>query len=177
MLNQNEDHVLVELYRSGNERALEVLIRRHQKRIFLQIYSKVQDQVTCYILTTAVAHPPGGCQLSHVRVDQRHSGCALLPACQGLLVLPPLWCRLQQQDRDGNAGTISTKLASSEHLWGSASGRRTDGFCRPDGWNIFDPCFRAKNQKKSRHVSSNRTQYVDLFSVTVRSNSVRRDWM
>ncbi|MEL0025828.1 MAG: RNA polymerase sigma factor [Schleiferiaceae bacterium] len=44
MLNQSEDHVLVELYRSGNERALEVLIRRHQKRIFLQIYSKVQDQ-------------------------------------------------------------------------------------------------------------------------------------
>ena len=44
MLNQNEDHVLVELYRSGNERALEVLIRRHQKRIFLQIYSKVQNQ-------------------------------------------------------------------------------------------------------------------------------------
>jgi len=34
----------VELYRSGNERAIEVLIRRHQKRIFLQIYSKVQDQ-------------------------------------------------------------------------------------------------------------------------------------
>ena len=44
LLNQSEDHVLVELYRSGNERAIEVLIRRHQKRIFLQIYSKVQDQ-------------------------------------------------------------------------------------------------------------------------------------
>ena len=44
MLNQSEDHILVELYRSGNERALEVLIRRHQKRIFLQIYSKVQNQ-------------------------------------------------------------------------------------------------------------------------------------
>jgi len=43
-LSQSEDHVLVELYRSGNERALEVLIRRHQKRIFLQIYSKVQDR-------------------------------------------------------------------------------------------------------------------------------------
>ena len=44
MLSHREDHVLVELYRSGNERALEVLIRRHQKRIFLQIYSKVQDR-------------------------------------------------------------------------------------------------------------------------------------
>jgi len=44
LLNQSEDHVLVELSRSGNERAIEVLIRRHQKRIFLQIYSKVQDQ-------------------------------------------------------------------------------------------------------------------------------------
>src|SRR6056300_1261400 len=44
MLSQKEDHVLVELYRSGNERALEVLIRRHQKRIFLQIFSKVQDR-------------------------------------------------------------------------------------------------------------------------------------
>ena len=44
MLNQSEDHVLVELYRSGNERALEMLIRRHQQRIFLQIYSKVQNQ-------------------------------------------------------------------------------------------------------------------------------------
>jgi RNA polymerase sigma-70 factor (ECF subfamily) len=44
MLSQSEDHELVALYRSGNEQALEVLIRRHQKRIFLQIYSKVQDQ-------------------------------------------------------------------------------------------------------------------------------------
>jgi len=42
-LGQQEDHNLVALYRDGNEQALEVLIRRHQKRIFLQIYSKVQD--------------------------------------------------------------------------------------------------------------------------------------
>ena len=42
-LGQQEDHTLVALYRSGNESAFEVLIRRHQKRIFLQIYSKVQD--------------------------------------------------------------------------------------------------------------------------------------
>jgi RNA polymerase sigma factor (sigma-70 family) len=38
-LGQQEDHTLVALYRSGNESAFEVLIRRHQKRIFLQIYS------------------------------------------------------------------------------------------------------------------------------------------
>ena len=42
-LGSQEDHKLVALYRSGNEQAFEVLIRRHQKRIFLQIYSKVQD--------------------------------------------------------------------------------------------------------------------------------------
>jgi RNA polymerase sigma-70 factor (ECF subfamily) len=42
-LGQLEDHDLVAQYRSGNEQAFEVLIRRHQKRIFLQIYSKVQD--------------------------------------------------------------------------------------------------------------------------------------
>ncbi len=42
-LGQLEDHALVAQYRSGNEQAFEVLIRRHQKRIFLQIYSKVQD--------------------------------------------------------------------------------------------------------------------------------------
>ena len=42
-LGTQEDHVLVALYRSGNEQAFEVLIRRHQKRIFLQIYSKVHD--------------------------------------------------------------------------------------------------------------------------------------
>lgn len=42
-LGQLEDHDLVAQYRSGNEQAIEVLIRRHQKRIFLQIYSKVQD--------------------------------------------------------------------------------------------------------------------------------------
>lgn len=43
-LGQQEDHQLVNLYRNGNEQALEVLIRRHQKRIFVQIYSKVQDR-------------------------------------------------------------------------------------------------------------------------------------
>ncbi|MEY2962927.1 MAG: hypothetical protein RL754_188 [Bacteroidota bacterium] len=43
-IGRREDHELVALYRSGNEQALEVLIRRHQKRIFLQIYSKVQDR-------------------------------------------------------------------------------------------------------------------------------------
>ena len=42
-LGKLEDHELVARYRSGNEQAFEVLIRRHQKRIFLQIYSKVQD--------------------------------------------------------------------------------------------------------------------------------------
>nr|MBT4215407.1 sigma-70 family RNA polymerase sigma factor [Bacteroidota bacterium] len=38
------DHELVACYRNGQEIALEVLIRRHKKRIFLQIYSKVQDR-------------------------------------------------------------------------------------------------------------------------------------
>lgn len=42
-LSKLEDHDLVAQYRDGNEQAFEVLIRRHQKRIFLQIYSKVQD--------------------------------------------------------------------------------------------------------------------------------------
>lgn len=42
-LRKLEDHDLVAQYRGGNEQAFEVLIRRHQKRIFLQIYSKVQD--------------------------------------------------------------------------------------------------------------------------------------
>jgi RNA polymerase sigma factor (sigma-70 family) len=42
-LRKLEDHDLVAQYRDGNEQAFEVLIRRHQKRIFLQIYSKVQD--------------------------------------------------------------------------------------------------------------------------------------
>ena len=42
-LGKLEDHDLVAQYRSGNEQAFEVLIRRHQKRILLQIYSKVQD--------------------------------------------------------------------------------------------------------------------------------------
>ena len=42
-LGKLEDHDLVAQYRSGNEQAFEVLIRRHQKRIFLQNYSKVQD--------------------------------------------------------------------------------------------------------------------------------------
>lgn len=42
-LGKLEDHDLVAQYRSGNEQAFEVLIRRHQKRIFLQIFSKVQD--------------------------------------------------------------------------------------------------------------------------------------
>ena len=42
-LSKLEDHDLVAQYRDGNEQAFEVLIRRHQKRIFLQIFSKVQD--------------------------------------------------------------------------------------------------------------------------------------
>ena len=42
-LSKLEDYNLVAQYRDGNEQAFEVLIRRHQKRIFLQIYSKVQD--------------------------------------------------------------------------------------------------------------------------------------
>lgn len=42
-LSKLKDHDLVARYRDGNEQAFEVLIRRHQKRIFLQIYSKVQD--------------------------------------------------------------------------------------------------------------------------------------
>ena len=42
-LSKLKDHDLVAQYRNGNEQAFEVLIRRHQKRIFLQIYSKVQD--------------------------------------------------------------------------------------------------------------------------------------
>ena len=42
-LSKLEDCNLVAQYRDGNEQAFEVLLRRHQKRIFLQIYSKVQD--------------------------------------------------------------------------------------------------------------------------------------
>ena len=42
-LSKLEDYNLVAQYRDGNEQAFEVLLRRHQKRIFLQIYSKVQD--------------------------------------------------------------------------------------------------------------------------------------
>lgn len=42
-LDTRPDQDLVALYRSGNEQALEVLIRRHQKRLFVHIYSKVQD--------------------------------------------------------------------------------------------------------------------------------------
>lgn len=42
-LSKLEDYNLVAQYRDGNEQAFEVLIHRHQKRIFLQIYSKVQD--------------------------------------------------------------------------------------------------------------------------------------
>lgn len=42
-LGNQEDQKLVALYRGGTEKALEVLIRRHQKRIFYQIQSKVQD--------------------------------------------------------------------------------------------------------------------------------------
>mgnify|MGYP000996360330 CR=1 FL=1 len=37
-LRKLEDHDLVAQYRDGNEQAFEVLIRRHQKRIFLHIY-------------------------------------------------------------------------------------------------------------------------------------------
>ena len=55
-LRKLEDHDLVAQYRSGNEQAFEVLIRRHQKRIFLQIYSKVQDSEMILIGTNSF-HP------------------------------------------------------------------------------------------------------------------------
>ncbi len=44
-LGTQEDHQLVALYRSGNEQALNVLIRRHQERVFGQILAKVQDSL------------------------------------------------------------------------------------------------------------------------------------
>lgn len=39
-----EDSVLVKEYIQGNEVALEILVKRHQQRIFSFIYSKVQDK-------------------------------------------------------------------------------------------------------------------------------------
>ena len=45
------DHELVECYRNSQVIALDVLIRRQKKLIFLQIYSKVQDrQVADHVL-------------------------------------------------------------------------------------------------------------------------------
>ncbi|TCP24342.1 RNA polymerase ECF family sigma subunit [Tenacibaculum skagerrakense] len=42
--NQCDDSVLVKDYINGKEAALELLIKRHQQRIFSFIYSKVQDR-------------------------------------------------------------------------------------------------------------------------------------
>ncbi len=42
--NQCDDSVLVKEYINGKEIALELLIKRHQQRIFSFIYSKVQDR-------------------------------------------------------------------------------------------------------------------------------------
>lgn len=41
---QLEDSQLVKVYQQGDEKALEVLINRHEQRIFAYIISKVQDQ-------------------------------------------------------------------------------------------------------------------------------------
>ncbi len=47
MQNQKlEDNVLVANYINGNEKSLEVLIRRHKQRIYSLIYSKVLDRET-----------------------------------------------------------------------------------------------------------------------------------
>jgi RNA polymerase sigma factor (sigma-70 family) len=42
--NQCDDSVLVKEYINGKEAALELLVKRHQQRIFSFIYSKVQDR-------------------------------------------------------------------------------------------------------------------------------------
>lgn len=42
--NLNPDSTLVSNYINGNEHALEVLIKRHQQRLYSFIYSKVQDR-------------------------------------------------------------------------------------------------------------------------------------
>lgn len=42
--NLNPDSTLVSDYINGNEHALEVLIKRHQQRLYSFIYSKVQDR-------------------------------------------------------------------------------------------------------------------------------------
>lgn len=42
--NLNPDSVLVSNYINGNEFALEILIKRHQQRLYSFIYSKVQDR-------------------------------------------------------------------------------------------------------------------------------------
>lgn len=41
-----EDNILVANYINGNEKSLEILIRRHKQRIFSLIYSKVLDRET-----------------------------------------------------------------------------------------------------------------------------------
>ena len=46
MIHQIEDSVLVSNYISGDEKALEVLINRHNQRISSFIYSKVLDRDT-----------------------------------------------------------------------------------------------------------------------------------
>ncbi len=43
-MKKKEDSVLVKDYINGNERALEILINRHQQRIFNFIFSKVRDR-------------------------------------------------------------------------------------------------------------------------------------
>jgi len=43
-MKKREDAVLVKDYINGNERALEVLVNRHQQRIFNFIFSKVRDR-------------------------------------------------------------------------------------------------------------------------------------
>lgn len=40
------DQELVQSFRNGNERAIEILIRRHQARVYSQLIAKVKDPVT-----------------------------------------------------------------------------------------------------------------------------------
>lgn len=45
--NSTADSVLVKEYIQGNELALEILIKRHQQRLFNFIYSKIPDKEVC----------------------------------------------------------------------------------------------------------------------------------
>ena len=45
--NSNTDSTLVQDYILGNELALEVLIKRHQQRLYSFIYSKIRDRSIC----------------------------------------------------------------------------------------------------------------------------------